>query len=253
MSIMGWNYERGIAEAMESAGHRFESAFWKTFGRWDVHNPDPNAWEIYTRINKDVPGKAHVGNIHFPPNGMSDYDYDNTTSVITYADTWKRYPYLFQDTRTVNCVEWNCGHLQYMRWWFSHLPRYKGVTDSVLNNWWHYALDYYEAVELAKNTPVVNVEDENKEILPEEFSLLQNYPNPFNPSTIIEFSIPSVQKVELIVFDILGRKVKEIVNNELRKGRHKFTFNGSGLASGIYFYSLRTGQFLQVKKMVLVK
>ncbi|MBN1351125.1 Ig-like domain-containing protein [candidate division KSB1 bacterium] len=90
LSVMGWNYERGVAEALHSFGHRAESAIWHVYGRWDLHSQYPNAWEIFTRIEREIAGKAHIGNIHFPPNGMSDYDYSNRTYVTTYADNWKR-------------------------------------------------------------------------------------------------------------------------------------------------------------------
>ena len=86
LSIMGLNYERGIPEAMESFGHRMESALWKAFGRWDGYAQVQNHWELFTTIDKDRPGQAQVGNIHYPPNGMSDYDYNNTRYVICYAD-----------------------------------------------------------------------------------------------------------------------------------------------------------------------
>ena len=105
MVIMGYNYERGVAEAMHSTGHRSENAMTQAYGRWEELNPNPNNFEIFSAYNLLVPGKANVGNIHFPPNGTGDYDYVNTTNVITYADNWATYPLLQNKTRTVNC---NC-------------------------------------------------------------------------------------------------------------------------------------------------
>ena len=96
--------------------------------------------------------------------------------------------------------------------------------------------------------------------LPEEFQLFQNYPNPFNPSTKIKFTIPAVEthsktslKVELIVFDILGNEVATLVNEEKVNGIYEVSFNAAGLSSGIYFYTLKAGSFVQSKKMLLLK
>ncbi|MES1250190.1 MAG: hypothetical protein ABUL46_05865, partial [Chitinophaga rupis] len=72
--IMGLNYEREMSMALESYGHRIESVMRKVYGRWDNKAADLNNWELYTTIDKVSPGKAEVGNIHFPPNGRSDYD-----------------------------------------------------------------------------------------------------------------------------------------------------------------------------------
>ncbi len=153
MVIMGFNYERGVAEAMHSTGHRAENAIFQAHGRWDVQNQNPNAFEIFTAFDKILPGKAQVGNIHFPPNGVSDYDYVNTNFVATYADNWATYPLLQAKTRTINCSEWQCDHLGYMRWWFSHLPRWTGETDAVLNDWWKYIVDYEGACAAAAAIP----------------------------------------------------------------------------------------------------
>ena len=83
--------------------------------------------------------------------------------------------------------------------------------------------------------------------------LYQNYPNPFNPTTKIEYSIPKTSFVTLKVYDILGREVVMLVNEEKSVGNYKAEFNGSNLSSGIYFYKLQAGDYTSVKKMVLLK
>ena len=91
-------------------------------------------------------------------------------------------------------------------------------------------------------------------ILPTEFALHQNYPNPFNPATKISFDLPQDSKVNLVVYDLLGREVKRLVNNELKvAGRYTYDFNGSSLASGVYFYRLDTEGFTNTKRMLLIK
>ncbi|MCC6864911.1 MAG: T9SS type A sorting domain-containing protein [Ignavibacteria bacterium] len=86
-----------------------------------------------------------------------------------------------------------------------------------------------------------------------EFSLSQNYPNPFNPNTKINFSIPKSEYVSLRVYDMLGREVSVLVNGQLSQGEYQADFNAKGLSSGMYYYSLRAGDYVDVKKMVLVK
>ena len=149
LTIMGLNYEREMSLALESYGHRFESIMRKVYGRWDNTAANPNNWEIFTSFDHKVPGKAHIGNIHFPPNGIKDYDWINKTKVTTYADAWKYYPYITENnSRIVDCHEWKCSHLGYMTWWMSHIPHFKGINpeDGKLNNWWHYVVDYNAAV-----------------------------------------------------------------------------------------------------------
>jgi hypothetical protein len=83
--------------------------------------------------------------------------------------------------------------------------------------------------------------------------LEQNYPNPFNPSTTISFSIPNEEFVSLKVFNSLGEKVAELVNERKPAGNYSVSFNAIKLASGIYFYKISAGNFLQTRKMILVK
>jgi len=95
--------------------------------------------------------------------------------------------------------------------------------------------------------------------IPTEFSLSQNYPNPFNPSTIIKYSIPrsaeyhSVQHTTLKVFDILGREVATLVNKQQNAGNYEVIFNASNLSSGVYFYRLKSRNFVETKKLILLR
>ena len=88
---------------------------------------------------------------------------------------------------------------------------------------------------------------------PEKYLLNQNYPNPFNPGTNIKFSIPEQGNVTLKVYDITGTEVKTLVSGEHKTGSYNVYFDGSGLSSGVYFYVLRTNEFTETKKMMLVK
>jgi Secretion system C-terminal sorting domain len=89
--------------------------------------------------------------------------------------------------------------------------------------------------------------------IPNVYNLSQNYPNPFNPETNIKFSVPKSGLVKLIVYDMSGKEVASLVNQDLNAGSYTFDFNASALASGTYFYRLAADGFTGVKKMVLVK
>lgn len=88
---------------------------------------------------------------------------------------------------------------------------------------------------------------------PSTFALKQNYPNPFNPATTIEFSIPNAGFVSLRVFDVLGKEIATIVNEELAAGNFQRTFSAENLSSGVYYYKLTTGNFSSVKKLIVSK
>ena len=91
------------------------------------------------------------------------------------------------------------------------------------------------------------------EELPSKFELFQNYPNPFNPGTNINFSIPNSSFVILKVYDVLGKEVANLVNEELSAGTYNFNFDAAKLTSGIYFYRIQTDNFVETKKMILLK
>jgi len=89
--------------------------------------------------------------------------------------------------------------------------------------------------------------------IPKEFKLIQNYPNPFNPITKIKFDLPKNVNVKLTLYDMLGREVETIVNEQLNAGSYEVTFDGTKYTSGVYYYRLNAGDFVETKKMILVK
>lgn len=128
------------------------------------------------------------------------------------------------------------------------------IQDNQVANFYlqEFAARYYEAGGTDSINTITSA-DENINIVPTKFSLLQNYPNPFNPVTTIRFEVPLSQKVELNVFDILGRKVKELYNDIAPVGVLSVEFSADDLASGMYIYQLKTKEFSISKKMVLLK
>jgi 5'-nucleotidase len=104
------------------------------------------------------------------------------------------------------------------------------------------------------NRIILTKEDDEETLsTPVEFALEQNYPNPFNPATTINYSIPEAGNVEMKVYDILGNEVANLVNEAKAPGNYSAMFDASSLASGIYIYTLRANNFVQTKKMILIK
>jgi hypothetical protein len=105
----------------------------------------------------------------------------------------------------------------------------------------------------ARLNRVVGIDDENDSEIPNSYALEQNYPNPFNPSTVISYQIPNAGNVTLKVYGILGNEVRTLINEEKPAGSYKIQFDGTGLSSGIYFYKIQSGSFVETKKMILMK
>ena len=103
------------------------------------------------------------------------------------------------------------------------------------------------------NGGVSFVEEEQIEEMPSEFLLSNNYPNPFNPSTKIKYSVLQASNVELKVYDILGNEIETLINEEKPAGTYELTWLAENLPSGVYFYQLKAGNFIETKKMVLMK
>jgi len=104
-----------------------------------------------------------------------------------------------------------------------------------------------------KTPKITGIERINEKEIPDKYLLSQNYPNPFNPSTKIRYSIPKTTEVSLKVYNVLGREIETLVDGVLQAGEYNTDFSSSKLSSGVYFYRLNAGDFVQTKKMVVVK
>jgi hypothetical protein len=96
-------------------------------------------------------------------------------------------------------------------------------------------------------------DDETGATLPVRFVLRQNYPNPFNASTVINYALPYTSHVTIDVYNILGGKIETLVDTQQPAGNHQVVWKVKGRSSGIYFYRIKTGEFTETKKMVLLK
>ncbi len=125
---------------------------------------------------------------------------------------------------------------------------YSYVDEYLVEGLYHYRLKQIDFDGSFKYSEIIEVE-----IAPSEFSLSQNYPNPFNPGTVISYQLPVNSFVTLIVYDVLGNEVAVPVNEQKSAGTFKVEFNASDLGSGVYFYQLKAGGFVETKKMILIK
>jgi hypothetical protein len=89
--------------------------------------------------------------------------------------------------------------------------------------------------------------------VPKEYALLQNYPNPFNPNTTIKYQVPELNFISLKVYDVLGSEIVTLVNEEKSIGNYEVEFDALKFPSGVYFYKIQAGSFIETKKMVLMK
>lgn len=152
--------------------------------------------------------------------------------------------------RTFGDIEWTrigfvAGHGN------SNSPKHYSFTDGnpINGSKFNYRLKQIDTDGQFEYSDLVEVE-----IVPTKFELSQNYPNPFNPSTVIEFSLPEdVSNVKLSVYNELGEKVADLVNNSLPAGEYQYTWNAENTATGMYIYELRTDKFVSVKKMILLR
>lgn len=144
--VMGFNYERGEAEALHSFGHRVEGQLSLTVGKgvWDAKKTPENAWNRFTRQQTEFPGASEVGNVHGGPNAESGYDYAQRKWVESFADQWYFFPKRDNVKKRINCETWGGPdyHLNYMKWWLDHLPKNPGVHEGFSTNWWEYVVDY---------------------------------------------------------------------------------------------------------------
>jgi hypothetical protein len=139
-AIMGFSYERGVGEMLESFGHRVESIMEKTF---QPLSGDANLWRRFIRYEQVAPGKAAVGNIHFAPNSERDYDWNNPSTVKSECFDWLlNFPDFQGDVREVTASEWGNGDIRlHHQWWLKHIPHVAGRQNGIHNNWWQYMID----------------------------------------------------------------------------------------------------------------
>jgi YD repeat-containing protein len=200
---------------------------------------------------------------HWVDDWRSTYTYDATGNILSqldetcYDNQWgnnQRWTYSYDAKGNLTSL-WHCSWPE-SSWtpadfpvftWGTSWPGSWGVTDSAGN---YYYLGCGYNFTLAYKTVLTGLPSECGN-LPATHSLSQNYPNPFNPSTTIKFELPKLSEVRLSVFDILGRQISLLVNERRNAGVHEVKFDASRLSSGVYFYRLQAGTYVETRKLLL--
>ncbi|MBK7377705.1 MAG: T9SS type A sorting domain-containing protein [Ignavibacteriales bacterium] len=178
------------------------------------------------------------GTMSPPWDWVNDYSFwsGNIGSQKIALSAAQNYTFIFDVKPTTSSETFNFS--LYKRGWFFF---YLGIDNIEFN----LTTNGLEANSLAKEG------DEN--LLPVQYEAFQNYPNPFNPVTQIKYSIPERSEVTLKVYNVLGKEVATLVNEEKEPGYYTVDFDGSNLASGMYIYRITAGSFIETRKMILMK
>ncbi len=246
-----WNNNYLISHEYDSLGY----AIFESHKRWEN-----NTWSDYLRCTNtnDSQGNCLIQQTEYYNVGTwesaakSTYTYNPQGSMLTYT-----YQYFYNNV-------WQNS----FRFTYSYNDQNNAVNgkhESWGNNGWvasehNLTLNYnnnqnqISFIVYTLSAEYILISDVKEEIVDNlNYFLAQNYPNPFNPNTTISFSIPKNEFVTLKIYDILGKEVTTLVNEEMNAGSHTKIWNASNLSSGIYFYKLQAGQFTQTRKMNFLK
>jgi predicted GH43/DUF377 family glycosyl hydrolase len=222
-------------------------------GSWDdysvsvpsVHRIDSTYFMWYTGINT---AQIHKIGLAYSDDGIHWTKYDDpTTTSAAYAESD---PVLKPSPGQWDGSQVECGkvlvfgdtlHMWYDGWLNPAPPNQIQIGHAVMSR------------EKLDSLIILDIEGNDNSYIPGGYSLSQNYPNPFNPSTTIEFTLPKSEFVDLKVYNILGKEISTLVTNQLNHGNHIYTFDATNLASGIYYYRIEAGNFVQTRKMIYLK
>ena len=208
-------------------------------------------WAVGTSgiILKTTTGGVELPN---PPSNLIGFAISDTSIFLAWYDNSTNETG-FKIERSINSVS-NWALIDSVG---TNVENYIDDNGLVPNNTYFYRVYSYRfgANSPYSNTIFVYLTDIRKisTNIPEEYNLFQNYPNPFNPSTNIKFDIPKPSQVKIIIYDNLGKVIEEFVDRKLNAGSYEVNWNGSNYPSGVYFYRIETEEFLDVKKMLLIK
>ncbi len=221
-------------------------------------------WQVYgdnkfLKINEyDKKGKLTSSSNNYWVNSQwtitscNYYTYDTQANLINYLivlpqndSLINNYKYEYAYDMNGNAISGNSFYWVNNRW-----DPFDGVLE-LFYNYKEKSLTYYAKNAVVQYITITDINENNKPLY--NFYLNQNYPNPFNPSTTINFSIPKQEFVTLIIYDVLGKEIATLVNEELAAGNHVNTWNAPNVSSGVYFYKLQAGKFSETKKMILIR
>ena len=210
-------------------------------------------------------GNGLTGNLHIRNNQIRDYCIANNKVLYDFADIeiWDPdFTYFGDKIPNDNCdydsdgdlvrdanwaIEWQNSHIEGVDWYdcSSAHSQPLNANQKAYAAWWLWSC-------LAGWNPTTEINNDFDHI-PTELTLYQNYPNPFNPSTTIKYQLPASSKVTFKIYDVQGNEVITLLNEEKEAGTYEVMFDAINYSSGVYFYRLQAGSFVETKKMVLMK
>jgi hypothetical protein len=197
------------------------------------------------------PGKENIGGTDLPVELTSfSASVSNKSIKLSWNTATEINNYGFEVQRSLEKENWeNVGFVNGNG--TSNSPKDYSFVDNKLSN----SSSYFYRLKQVDNDGSYEFSKTIEVVLgaPITYKLDQNYPNPFNPATIISFTLPEDGFTRLTVFNSLGQEVKSLVNKNLEAGYHQFNFNAFNLTSGVYYYKLEVGNFVQINKMMLLK
>ena len=208
-------------------------------------NPPIQTNEVINAIDADIPQSSIIS----LPDSMNTQDFDVTWAGNDVGSGIRNYSIFVSE---------NGGPYSE---WLNNVSDTTAVFSGQVDNeyaFYSIAIDSVGNRELTPLSPdvitnIITSINSNSETLPKKYLLYQNFPNPFNPYTTIKYSVPHTSFVNIKIYDILGREVKTLVNEEKVAGNYTIKFNGSNFASGVYFYRMHANNFYQTKKFILLK
>ena len=230
----------------ESPANKFGISRRYSSGEYVLYNIDVNDWAMYAGVDFGNPDYNIV------PDSLKMIASCTTTgsSIEVWLDS------LDTGEKIAECPIGNTGNLNDYQTFSTGVMPVSGQHDVYLKFTGSENGELFRLHSLyftAKEDTTTSVPNPSDKISPQHFGLKQNYPNPFNPSTRINFEIPCQSYVSLKVYNSLGEEIDELAGKEFFKGKHSVIFDGSRLASGAYFYTLKTQDFMQTKKMFILK
>lgn len=214
-----------------------------------------DSWSPRIRVNNDPPGKHQM--FHWLALDQSNgflycvfYDRrnynDNQTDVYIALSTDGGESFYNQKISETPFIPYGWRFL-------GDYSNIAAVSDVIRPIWARMDTGYVSVWTAIIDPSILRVEDSRENQIPTEFELSFAYPNPFNPVTNIKYSVPNTSHISLVVFNTLGEKISTLVDEEKYPGNYTVLFDGSNLSSGIYFYIMKAGNFIETKKLVLLK
>ncbi len=259
---VGSFYTGGNAKGIYvSSNYAYVASDWNGLHIIDVSNPsnprevsyyDVEASDVYVSWTYAYVADYYVGlriiDVSDPANlqEVSYYDTGDSTRSVTFKGS---YAYITDLNRGLRIIDVSDPFKPQEVGYYDTEGYANGVFVS--GNY-VYVANRYDGIYILKFTGATSVLEDNG-IIPKQFTLHQNYPNPFNPATTIRFSLPKSTNIALKIFSLHGEEIETVVKGKYPAGLHEVRWNAGNLASGVYLYQLQAGNFVETKKMILIK